>query len=204
VDRRVRSFSAFKQFDVIFRPGALEKAPHRFVAALKGPRAAAARAELQNAVVEALPNVTLFDALDEINEIRHRIAEASRLVTILGAFVSACGILILAGSITVTTFQRTYEAAILKTVGARRGVLVKIAMIEYGVLGFLAGLIGSTAAIALTWVMTTYIRVDYTWQFRPAINIVAVVLTVLLVTTVGVLASWDVLVKKPLGVLREQ
>lgn len=39
---------------------------------------------------------------------------------------------------------------------------------------------------------------------RPSINVIGVVLTVLLVTVVAVIASWDVLMKKPLGALREQ
>ena len=73
-----------------------------------------------------------MDALDEIQEVRKRIADLSVALTTLGGFVSGCGALILIGSIAVTRHQRVYEAAILKTIGARKSILVRMTLIEYG------------------------------------------------------------------------
>jgi len=42
------------------------------------------------------------------------------------------------------------------------------------------------------------------WQLNPSVNGVGVVLTLLLVAAVGVLSSWDVMTKKPLGILRAE
>jgi putative ABC transport system permease protein len=204
LERRVRSMSPLTQFNILFRPGVLESAPHMFIGALKGPTPGEDRARLQNAFVEAFPNVTLVDALDEIQEIRNRIADLSVALTILGAFVSGCGVLILIGSIAVTRFQRVYEAAIMKTIGARKMILVRMTLIEYGVLGLLAGGIGSAASIALTWAMTATGAARVPWHLHPAVNIFGIVLTVLLVTAVGVFSTWNVLTAKPLGTLREQ
>jgi predicted lysophospholipase L1 biosynthesis ABC-type transport system permease subunit len=76
-------------------------------------------------------------------------------------------------------------------------------MIEYGVLGLLAGSIGSAAAIGLTWAFCKYeLKID--WQFQPAVNSAGIALTLLLVVAVGVLSSWDVMTKKPLGILRTE
>jgi putative ABC transport system permease protein len=130
--RRTRS-------DILFRPGVLDSAPHLFVAAAKGPRESRARAQLQNTFVERFPNVTLVDALDDINEIRERIARASTGVSILGGFVHLCGVMILVGAIGVTRARRLYEAAILKTLGARRAVLARIAVVEFALLGPVGG-----------------------------------------------------------------
>jgi predicted lysophospholipase L1 biosynthesis ABC-type transport system permease subunit len=88
--------------------------------------------------------------------------------------------------------------------GARKKVIVLIAMIEYGVLGLVAGVIGSLGAIGVTWSLSTYGRTNIPWHLQPAVNIIGVTGTVALVTAVGVLASWDVIVKKPLGTLREE
>jgi predicted lysophospholipase L1 biosynthesis ABC-type transport system permease subunit len=42
------------------------------------------------------------------------------------------------------------------------------------------------------------------WHFQPAINIIGVIVTTVLVATVGVVASWDAIVRKPATILREE
>ena len=63
--------------------------------------------------------------------------------------------------------------------------------------------LGSAAAIALTWAISEY-GLEINWHFLPSINLMGVVATLLLVTVVGVLSSWDVMLKKPLGILRAE
>jgi putative ABC transport system permease protein len=191
------------RFDILFRPGVLEAAPHMFVGMFKGPPPGKDRARLQNAFVEEFPNVMLIDALDEILEFRKRVSDLRFALSSVGGFVFACGVLILMGSIAMTKFSRLYEAAILKTLGARRKVIVLIAVTEYGVLGLVAGVIGSLGSIGVTWGLSSYGRTNVPWHLQPAVNIIGVVGTVALVIAVGVLASWDVIAKKPLGTLRE-
>lgn len=125
------------------------------------------------------------------------------MVTFVGGFVFLCGALILVGSIAMTKFHRLYEAAILKTLGATRRLIILITLIEYGALGLLAGAIGSAAAMAMTWAISKY-GLDLTWQPAPSVNFIGLAATLLLVTTVGVLSSWDVMMKKPLGILRAE
>ena len=71
-------------------------------------------------------------------------------------------------------------------------------------LGVLAGAIGSAASIAVTWTMSHYGNRPLPWALQPGINLAGAVATAVLVVIVGVLATWDVLLKKPLGILREQ
>ena len=42
----------------------------------------------------------------------------------------------------MTKFRRVYEAAILKTLGATRRIIATMLLLEYGVLGALAGVLG--------------------------------------------------------------
>jgi putative ABC transport system permease protein len=83
-------------------------------------------------------------------------------------------------------------------------VLVRITMIEYGVLGLLAGIIGSASSIAVTWGMSQYGSRPLPWQPHPWINAAGTLATAVVVAIVGVLATWDVVARKPLGILREQ
>jgi putative ABC transport system permease protein len=204
LDRRARTLSYLVRADFLFRPGTLEALPHTFVGGAKGPVDVAARARLQNDVLARFPSVTLVDALDDIAEVRKRVADLSAAVSFLGGFVLICGVMILVGSVAMTKMHRLYEAALLKTLGAKRRVLVRITMIEYGVLGLLAGVIGSAASIAVTWGMSRFGNRPLPWDVHPWINVTGAIATAVVVILVGVAATWDVVARKPLGILREQ
>jgi putative ABC transport system permease protein len=206
VRRRKGGFSVasnYYRFGIIFRPGALEDAPQTFVSAFKGPPPGAERAQLQRELVENFPNVLTLDVYDHAAFLRKKINDVSLAVNFLSAFVFLCGVLILTGSVAMTRIHRLYEAAILKTLGAEKKLIVYITLIEYGVLGLLAGVTGSTAAIALTWLYSKY-GVKAPWQLIPSINLIGVAAALLLVMTVGVFSNWEVMTKKPLGILREE
>ena len=111
--------------------------------------------------------------------------------------------LILIGSVAMTKFQRLYETAIFKTMGATSRTIVLMLMLEYGTLGALAGVVGSLGALALTWGLTRYL-LEIAWNPAPLVNLTGLVLTTLVVGVVGVVASLDVLRKKPLGTLRAE
>jgi putative ABC transport system permease protein len=124
-------------------------------------------------------------------------------VSFIGGFVFLSGALILVGSIAMTKFQRVYEAAVLKTLGAERRVLLVIMLAEYGLLGLVSGLIGAAAANGLSYAVSRYVF-EIDWTFAPALNAAGVATTILLVAAVGALSSLDVLTKKPLSILRAQ
>ena len=203
-ERRVRSLSSLARSDFVVRPGGLAAFPHSYVGGAKGPVDLVARAHLQNDVLAAYPSITLVDALDEIEQVRRRVADVGRAVALLGAFVLVCGVLILAGSVAMTKMHRLYESAVLKTLGAKRAVLIKLTIVEYAVLGVLAGIVGSAASIAVTWTMSHYGNRPLPWHLQPWINIYGAAATAVVVVMVGLLATWDVIVRKPLGILREQ
>ena len=50
------------------------------------------------------------------------------------------------GAVAMTKFQRVYEAAVLKTLGANTRTIAKMILFEYGMLGSLAGVVGSLGA----------------------------------------------------------
>ena len=204
LDRRVRTLTHLVRADVLFRPGSLQQFPHTFLGGAKGPADVAARARLQNEMVARYPAITLVDALDEIGEVRRRIADLSMAVSILGGFVLVCGALTLVGSVVMTKMQRVYEAAVLKTLGAKRRILLRITAIEYGVLGILAGIVGSGSSIAVTWTMSRFGDRPLPWRFQPWINVAGAVLTAVAVVLIGLAATWDVSTRKPLSTLREQ
>ena len=83
------------------------------------------------------------------------------------------GALILVGAVAMTKFQRVYEAAVFKTLGANTRAIARMLLYEYGVLGSLAGLIGSAGAVVLTWTVSRY-ALDIPWKLFPGEHIAGV------------------------------
>jgi putative ABC transport system permease protein len=190
-------------FMIVFRPGPFENAPHAYIASVNAPRDAAARARMQAALVARYPNVSVID-LREVLDTIHSIVDGVTLgITIVGGLVLFSGMLILIGAVSMTKFQRVYEAAILKTLGASSRLIVAMLLLEYGVLGAIAGTVGALGAIALSWAIARY-ALDLTWHAAPAITVVGITATAVCVAAIGVLASLDVLRKKPLATLRAE
>ena len=202
--RRVRwEDSRSGGFMFVFRPGVLEKAPHTYVAFVRGPADATARAKLQYELVSRYPNITAIDAREVLSRIRSVVDNIVLAISVVGGVALASGILILIGAVAMTKFQRIYEAAILRTLGASTRTLATMVAIEYSALGLIAGVIGAAGALALSWAVTKYL-LEIAWRPQPLLLSAGVVLTALLVGTVGVVASSDVLRRKPLGALRSE
>jgi putative ABC transport system permease protein len=190
-------------FMFVFRPGVLERAPHGFISFFRGPDDQAARARLQGQIVTGFPNVSVIDGREMLTTIRTVVDNVTLAVTVVGSLVVLSGLMILIGAVAMTKFRRIYEAAIFKTLGATRRTIASVLLVEYGMLGALAGTIGSVGAIALTWAISRF-ALEIPWSPLPGVSAIGVIVSAVLVAVVGVTASWEVLQRKPLATLRAE
>lgn len=190
-------------FIFVFRPGSLEKAPQTFVANVLKRLPETERAKLQRTVIDKFPNVQIFDVADIVAVVQKLVNNFVLAISFVGSFVILSGMLILIGSIALTKSQRIYENAVLKTLGAKRATLAAILFAEYGLLGLLAGIIGTTFAVLLSFFAAKYIF-NIEWEFDFSLTVLGVLITATLVMIVGAIASFDVLFRKPLAILRSQ
>jgi putative ABC transport system permease protein len=77
-------------------------------------------------------------------------ARAALGVRLLGSFTIAAGIAILAGAVAAGHLRRAREAALLKTLGVRRGGVVALFAVEHVLVGLVAGTIGAACAVGLS------------------------------------------------------
>ena len=201
--RKIDVRNARTAFVFVFKPGTLEKAPQSFAVTTLNHIPATDRQRLQREVLDKFPNVQIFDVADIIAAVNRLVNNFVIAISFVGSFVLLSGILILVGSVALTKSQRIYENAILKTLGANRRTLATILFAEYGLLGLLAGVIATGFAVSLSYIVTKYLM-NIDWEFDPVLTVAGVLVTALLVTIVGVAASFDVLFRKPLGTLRSQ
>jgi putative ABC transport system permease protein len=188
-------------FMFVFRPGPLDGAPQTFIAPLKGPADRATRARLQRDLTAEFPNVSAVDVQEILATVTAVLSSVTLAVNVVGMLVLISGGLILVGSITMTKFQRVYEAAVLKTLGATTRHIAAMLAIEYGLLGLVAGTIGAAGALGLSWAVSRW-AFDVVWN--PSLWLVAagILTSAVLVSAVGTLASFDVLRRRPLATLR--
>lgn len=190
-------------FMFVFRGGTFEQAPHGYIGPMRGPADGDARARLQRDLVAAFPNVSVIDLREVLDTARAVIGTITLGVSIVGALVLATGVLILTGAVAMTKFRRVYEAAILKTLGASTRVVGSLLALEYGLLGILAGVVGSAGGAALAYAISRF-AIDIEFSVPWTVIATGIAGTALLVGAVGLAASYDVLRRKPLATLRAE
>jgi len=197
--REVDFSTAGMGFVLTMNPAALAGAPHSFIATVYAEPQA--EAPILRDLAGRFPNITAIrvrDAIDRVSGVLAGIAAA----TSWGAGISlVTGFLVLIGAAAAGVGARTYEAAVLKTLGAaRRRILLSFAL-RSALLGAAAGLVALGAGIAGAWAVTRQVlETDFTVIWPAALAIVlGGVLTTL---AAGLLFAWRPLAARPARVLR--
>jgi putative ABC transport system permease protein len=110
--------------------------------------------------------------------------------------------LVLGGALAAGRRLRLYDAMVLKTLGARRGAILRIFLMEYALLGAIAALFGLIAGCAIGAAIVSFaMKLDVSFDLvsLAAIAVTAVVTTVLL----GLASNGRILAEKPARRLRE-
>jgi putative ABC transport system permease protein len=190
-------------FMFVFRPGPFAHAPQTWIGILKAPEDPSARGRFQRDLIARFPNVSAIDLREVLATVKDAVGNVTLAISIVGGIALLSGVLILAGAVAMTKFQRVYEAAILRTLGASTRMLGAMLALEYSGLGLLAGAVGAAGALALTWGVSRHV-LDIPWRPAPGLAAFGAIVTMALVGIVGVTSSYDVLRKKPLGTLRAE
>jgi len=188
-------------FMFVFRPGGLEGVPNTYAGFVKGPNDPMERARFQSDLVEDFYNVSIVDLRDILDDLARVVDRVSLAISVVGSVALLSGGLILLGSVAMTKYQRSYETAIFRTLGASRRRVAAMMVLEYGTLGAIAGAIGALGAQVLTFLLSERVLEI---PFRPDVLTPAgaILTAALAVSLVGVVVTLDVLRHKPMSILR--
>jgi putative ABC transport system permease protein len=198
---RTESLRMIARFEFLFSPGTLAGMP----AVLYGSarvRPADVPA-LQRVMFRRFPTVTVVnvaDVMQIVEDVVNRIALAIRFIS---AFTVLAGIAMVASSVAGTRFRRMREVVVLKTLGATRGRIAQIFSVEFFTLGAVAGLMGSLLAAAFAaFALRRMLDIEFHFDWRATLVATAAAATV--AVAAGWIASFRVLGRKPLEVLRDE
>lgn len=186
-------------FVMTLNPAALSGAPHTFISTVYAEPQA--EAQILRDLADAYPNITAIrvrDAIDRVSELLDGIAGAIRwgaLATLLTGF------LVLIGAAAAGEEARTYEAAVLKTLGASRARILRSFALRSALLGAGAGVVAILAGVLGGWAVSTFVmETSFTVIWGSALGIV---LGGILATLLAGLAfAWRPLAARPAQVLR--
>jgi putative ABC transport system permease protein len=199
--RKIDWQSLSANFFMVLSPGALDGAPAVYLATARVP--ADVETRLQDRVVATFPNVTAIPLRSVLERVSEVLAQISFAVRFMAGFSIAAGLVVMAGALAATRYQRLYESVILKTLGATRWAIARAFAVEYACLGAVAGLGGTALAAVLAWVVLRFV-LDTPWALEPETLILGVALSTLVSLVIGLLATVRLLGRKPLSVLRQE
>ncbi len=186
-------------FFVIINPEAMMDAPQTWITAFHLP---AAHGDLGNALTRAYPNLTVVDVGGILKQIQAVLEQVVTAVEFLFAFTLASGLLVLYAALMGSQDERTREAGLLRALGATRRQLAQAQLIEFSLVGALAGLLAASGAAAMGWALATY-QFKFAWSFAPGVWVFGLLAGALCAIAGGWLGLRGVLKHPPLQTLRE-
>jgi putative ABC transport system permease protein len=189
-------------FFVVFSPGMLEQAPQMLVT-LTRIDDAAGRGSFQRALAERFSNVTSVDLALVQQQLEQLVDRVALAIRFMATFSLAVGALVLVGAIATTRLQRLRESLLLRTLGATRRQVLRIALAEYLTLGLLASLTAVLLATAAGWGLTRWYFEGRFWiPVVPLAGLVAAIAGLCVI--VGLWSTRAALGGTPLEVLRAE
>jgi putative ABC transport system permease protein len=189
-------------FFVVFPDGVLEDAPAMHVLVLH-VRSKQESARLQREVVKAFPNVSAIDLTLVLQTVESILGKISFVIRFLAMFTVLTGLVVLVTALLSSRYQRLQESVLLRTLGASRGQVLKILLVEYFSLGLLAALTGLWLAVLAAWALAKFVF-HTPFAPQPASLLVALLLLPGVTVLTGFLMSRGVLNQSPLAILRAE
>lgn len=187
---------------VVFPEGALEAAPQMHVVLSRAVNDDAS-ARVQRRVVENYPNVSVIDLSLVLSTVQDLFGRLAYVIRFMALFSILTGLIVLAGAVVVSRYQRAEESVLLKTLGASRRTIFQIMTVEYFFLGMFAAATGIVLALTAAWGLS-YFVFDGPFVVAPWALLLAFVVVTGLTIGIGLFNSRGLYDRPPLEVLRAE
>ena len=201
--RKVNWKSFAINFVLVYSPDALKGAPYTELVSAALPTASSdAELKLMRAVAHEFPNVAsvrVREVMENVETLVGKLALAVRAATGVALTTS---VLVLAGALAASRRARLADATILKILGATRGRLTAMFLIEYALLGAATAAFGVAAGtLAAYWVVERIMQFDFVFDWPAALAAAGGGLAI--TVGLGMIGAWRTLSQKPAAYLRE-
>ena len=158
-------------FLMMFNPFALEAAPHSHIATIYSDTSS--EAALLRKISKGYPNITAIpmrDTLSQVSETLSTIASITRWSSIITIVI---GFVVLVGVSAATERKRSYEACLLKTLGASNSLILLSFTLRSTIIGAGAGIMAITVGNISGWLIVSLVMgLPFNFDSKTAITII--------------------------------
>lgn len=148
------------------------------------------------------PTVSILNVGDVLRQIQTIIGQLSKAIQLVLFCILSAGALVLLASVRSTLEERLEEGALLRVLGAKSALVRQALLVEFGALGFFAGLIAALGAEACLLGLQVFVF-NSDPSFHPSLWLIGPAIGVSVITSIGLLASRKVLNVPPMHLLRD-
>ena len=196
--RQVEWDSFQPNFFVVFAPGMLDDYPATWITAVFVEESQK-RAVLD--LMREYPSITAIDLDAILGQVRDVMDKAALAVQAVFVFTLLAGLVVLWAAVQSTRDERRYESAMLRTFGATRSRVLSGVASEFIAIGLLSGVLAAGGASLMAWMFSTQLlELDY--NFNPVLWIAGPLFGMAIVGIAGTAATWRVVTRAPVSVLR--
>jgi putative ABC transport system permease protein len=188
-------------FNFVLREQDLINAPQTIVTVTSMPEEQIP--QFQNELVAAFPNITVINISAAIDTFAQLVGDITVVIRFFTIFSIVAGVLIILSSVLATRFARIQESVYFKVLGAKRRFVMRVFALENIFIGLLSAVLALFLSQLASWILITQIF-ELSYGAYWGSSFLLMLFAVVLVTTVGLLASISILRKKPITFLREQ
>ncbi|SFU35144.1 putative ABC transport system permease protein [Nitrosomonas eutropha] len=186
-------------FFAVVRPGLLDNYPASYITSFYLPPD---KIHIMQELTRIFPNFLVIDVASVIERVQSMIGQVTHAIEFVFLFTLLAGFAVMYAAIASTQDERIYEAAIFRTLGAKKQQLARAWAVEFAVLGALAGSFAAAGASVLGYLIGKY-ALHITYSPSPWIGVIGILVSVIGVTAFGLIGTRVTLSQPPLQVLRK-
>ena len=186
-------------FFVVTTADVLEDMPATFITSFRLPHS---QQKIMPELVARYPSVTVIDVDALMQQVRQVMDRVSSALMWVFMFSLCAGLLVLAAAVQASQRERVLDTVLLKTLGASHQFIRRTILVEFALLGLVAGSMASLGAVGTGWILAqTVLDIPY----QPGWDTVAfgVLGGVAGVSLVGIIVLSKVLRQPVMNGLRE-
>ncbi|MDH3639422.1 MAG: FtsX-like permease family protein [Gammaproteobacteria bacterium] len=186
-------------FFLLVPPGVLDSYPQSYITSVHVPRADARKIFNLTKRFSNITDVDIDAILEQVRRIINRVNDALLFIFM---FSIVGGLVVIYAVVHASRSERQQEIAVLRSLGAQRRHLLAATLAEFGVLGLLAGSVGTTAAGLVAALVAEYLfKTQYI--LAPGMWLAGLVAGVVLITGAGFIATRRLFDTPPWTALRQ-
>jgi len=199
--RRIDWDSMGFNYVLVFSPNAIADAPHNLAATIDLPAGGASGSLLRD-LARAFPSSSVIETGPMLRDARALLSQMSLAILAAASVAVLAGLAVLIGAIAAARANRTYDAVVLRVLGASRRQLLLVQLGEFALLASLLAGVALALGCGIGWLIIVKL---FEFDWRPDWLEVGAVLSAGLALVIGfaMATALPVLRTRPAQALRE-